>query len=74
MRQYAKVINCFDAILLTVVVVVAATNALTACGKKEKTAAVGPPEVLVVEAPTRDVPVYREWLGTFDKKPSCSKA
>jgi membrane fusion protein (multidrug efflux system) len=58
------VINCFDEILL-VVAVVAATGGLTACGKKE-TAAVGPLEVLVVEAPTRDVPVYREWIGTFD--------
>ena len=60
-----KVINCFDAILLAVVVV-AATSGLTACGKKETVATVGPPEVLVVEALTRDVPVYREWLGTFD--------
>jgi membrane fusion protein (multidrug efflux system) len=56
--------NRFDEILLAVVVV-AATSALTACGKKE-TATVAPPEVLVMEAPTRDVPVYREWLGTFD--------
>jgi membrane fusion protein (multidrug efflux system) len=59
-----KVINRFDAIFLAVVVV-AATSALTACGKKE-TVTVAPPEVLVIEAPTRDVPVYREWLGTFD--------
>jgi membrane fusion protein (multidrug efflux system) len=64
MKQYAYVINCFNAILLAVAVV-AATSGLTACGKKE-TATVGRPEVLVVEAPTRDVPVYREWIGTFD--------
>ena len=25
-----------------------------------------PPDVLVVDAPTRDVPVYREWIGTLD--------
>jgi membrane fusion protein (multidrug efflux system) len=25
-----------------------------------------PPEVLVTEAATRDVPVYREWVGTID--------
>jgi membrane fusion protein (multidrug efflux system) len=25
-----------------------------------------PPEVLVIEAGTRDVPVYREWIGTID--------
>jgi membrane fusion protein (multidrug efflux system) len=64
MRQYAYLINCFNAILLAVIVV-AATSGLTACGKKE-TATVGPPEVLVLEAPTRDVPVYREWIGTLD--------
>jgi RND family efflux transporter MFP subunit len=25
-----------------------------------------PPEVLVISAPARDVPVYREWVGTLD--------
>jgi membrane fusion protein (multidrug efflux system) len=58
------VINCFDEILLAVIVVVG-TSALTGCGEKE-TATVGPPEVLVVEAPTRDVPVYRTWIGSLD--------
>ncbi|HLW36378.1 MAG TPA: efflux RND transporter periplasmic adaptor subunit [Chthoniobacterales bacterium] len=38
---------------------------LSSCGKKE-TATVAPPEVLVMEAATRDVPVYREWIGTID--------
>ena len=38
---------------------------LNSCGKEE-TATVAPPEVLVMEAPTRDVPVYREWIGTID--------
>ena len=57
-------LNWFDRILF-VVIVAAATSGLTACGKKEATT-VGPPEVLVLEAPTRDVPVYREWIGTFD--------
>ena len=51
--------------ILFVAIVAVATSALTACGKKE-TATVAPPEVLVIEAPTRDVPVYREWIGTFD--------
>src|SRR6516165_6686922 len=59
-----SVINCFDKTLL-LVIVVTATSGLTACGKKE-TATVGPPEVLVIEAPTRDVPVHQEWIGTFD--------
>ena len=64
MRQYAYVINCLNGTLLAVVVVAAASG-LIGCGKKE-TATVGPPEVLVLEAPTRDVPVYREWIGTLD--------
>ena len=59
-----KVINFFGATLLAIPVI-AALNALTGCGKKE-TAVVGPPEVLVTEATTRDVPVYREWIGTID--------
>jgi membrane fusion protein (multidrug efflux system) len=42
-----------------------AISALTACGKNE-TIELGPPEVLVTEAATRDVPVYREWIGTID--------
>jgi membrane fusion protein (multidrug efflux system) len=38
---------------------------LSGCGKKETTS-IAPPEVLVMEAPTRDVPVYREWIGTIE--------
>jgi RND family efflux transporter MFP subunit len=38
---------------------------LNGCSKKE-TAAAAPPEVLVMPAATRDVPVYREWVGTID--------
>jgi membrane fusion protein (multidrug efflux system) len=45
--------------------VFAAAATLTGCGKKEA-ATLGPPEVLVMEAATRDVPVYREWIGTID--------
>src|SRR6516162_871284 len=59
-----NVMNRCDEILLAVIAV-AGTSVLTGCGKKETTT-VGPPEVLVIEAPTREVPVYREWLGTFD--------
>jgi RND family efflux transporter MFP subunit len=43
----------------------AAVVSLNSCSKKETTT-VAPPEVLVMEAPTRDVPVYREWIGTID--------
>src|SRR5271169_6747405 len=40
---------------------------LAACGPKEQSAsAPPPPEVLVMDATTRDVPVYREWIGTLD--------
>jgi membrane fusion protein, multidrug efflux system len=38
---------------------------LSGCGKEE-TATLAPPEVLVMEAPTRDVPVYRDWIGTIE--------
>jgi membrane fusion protein (multidrug efflux system) len=43
-----------------------ATVGLTACGQKETAGPPPPPEVLVTEATTRDVPVYREWIGTLD--------
>ena len=36
------------------------------CGKKEEAVQAAPPEVLVAEAAARDVPVYREWIGTID--------
>src|SRR3954447_22686674 len=42
-----------------------ASALLTGCGKEEAPQA-GPPEVLVIEAATKDVPVYREWIGTID--------
>src|SRR5689334_4023688 len=38
---------------------------LSGCGK-EVAVVQAPPEVLVTEAATRDVPVYREWIGTLD--------
>ncbi|WP_086151582.1 efflux RND transporter periplasmic adaptor subunit [Cellulosimicrobium sp. KWT-B] len=44
---------------------VVAIGAFTGCGKTE-VASAPPPEVLVLEAATRDVPVYREWIGTID--------
>jgi RND family efflux transporter MFP subunit len=34
--------------------------------KKAATPTLPPPEVLVMEASTRDVPVFREWIGTID--------
>ena len=37
-----------------------------ACEKEEAVKALPPPDVLVLDAATRDVPVYREWIGTLD--------
>ena len=37
-----------------------------ACEPKEEAKALPPPEVLITEAGTRDVPVFREWIGTLD--------
>ena len=37
-----------------------------ACKKEEAVKALPPPDVLVIDAATRDVPVYREWVGTLD--------
>src|SRR3954462_13385406 len=36
------------------------------CGQKEEAGQAAPPEVLVTEAAAREVPVYREWIGTID--------
>ncbi len=44
---------------------VALAGGLAGCGKEEAVVA-APPEVLVIDAATRDVPVYREWIGTLD--------
>ncbi|EDY16367.1 efflux transporter, RND family, MFP subunit [Chthoniobacter flavus Ellin428] len=41
--------------------------AIAACDSKEKAAGPPPPpDVLVAPAEARDVPVYREWIGTLD--------
>jgi membrane fusion protein (multidrug efflux system) len=39
---------------------------LTGCSRKSPQAGPAAPEVLVSEPATRDVPVYREWIGTID--------
>ena len=39
---------------------------LTACSRKGEQAGPPAPEVLVIDAASRDVPVYREWVGTID--------
>jgi len=51
-------------IFLLLLAAATATGALTGCSKKE-TVQAAPPEVLVIEAGTHDVPIYREWVGTI---------
>lgn len=38
----------------------------SSCDQNEAPAELPPPVVLITEAATRDVPVYREWIGTLD--------
>ena len=51
-------------ILVTCAVVGALTS--VACSRQAPQAGPPPSEVLVTEAAIRDVPVYREWVGTVD--------
>jgi membrane fusion protein (multidrug efflux system) len=51
---------------LWMILVIVSIASMTGCGKKSETAAPAPPEVLVMSAGTRDVPVYRDWIGTID--------
>jgi membrane fusion protein, multidrug efflux system len=52
-------------ITLVTCVLIGALN-LAACSRKSPQAGPPTPEVLVIDAVTRDVPVYREWVGTID--------
>jgi len=52
-------------ILLLVLALVNFLN-LTGCKRAEEANALPPATLLVTKAVTRDVPVYREWLGTLD--------
>ena len=44
----------------------AAAFLLSSCGKVEIPKAPPPPEVLVTPAVARDVPIYRDWVGTLE--------
>ncbi len=48
------------------IVTAVALFALPACRREEASKTPTPPDVLVTAAATRDVPVYREWIGTLD--------
>jgi membrane fusion protein, multidrug efflux system len=45
--------------------VLALLGSLSACREKPKAAPAGPPKVEVVALQQRDVPIYREWVGTL---------
>lgn len=45
---------------------VLAASILTACKPEEEAKVQAPPTVLVTTAATRDVPIYREWIGSLD--------
>ncbi len=52
---------------IILVVGLATVLAMAGCGSKDQTAAPPPPpDVLVTPAATRDVPIFREWVGTLD--------
>src|SRR4051812_16714277 len=39
---------------------------LSGCGKEKEAAAPPPPEVEVVSIEQKDVPIYRDWVGSLD--------
>jgi membrane fusion protein, multidrug efflux system len=59
MRQRHHFTLCLVALAIGVLI-------FPACKREEAPKALPPPDVLVIDAATRDVPVYREWVGTLD--------
>ncbi|HEY5892947.1 MAG TPA: efflux RND transporter periplasmic adaptor subunit [Chthoniobacterales bacterium] len=51
---------------LGIIAIATGILAFPACERTETPKALPPPDVLITEATTRDVPVYREWIGTLD--------
>src|SRR6266446_3372080 len=58
---FNKNINIWAAIVLIPAVLAAA-----GCAKSNASADVGPPDVEVAAVQQKDIPVYREWIGTLD--------
>jgi len=59
--------HCRIAEMGTALLVAAITFQLTSCGRSPAGAAEPtPPEVKVVTVEQRDIPIYREWIGTLD--------
>ena len=51
---------------LATITIAAGLLMTAACNHEEAPKELPPPDVLVTDAGTRDVPVYREWIGTLD--------
>src|SRR5216683_1770599 len=58
---FNKNINIWAAIVLIPAVLAAA-----GCARSSASADVGPPDVEVAAVQQKDIPVYREWIGTLD--------
>ena len=50
----------------SIICVLVAASTFASCSRKAEQAGPPPPEVLVIDDASRDVPVYREWVGTID--------
>src|SRR6266446_1452462 len=49
-----------------VIVLISAALAAAGCARSSASADVGPPDVEVIPVQQKDIPVYREWIGTLD--------
>ena len=58
---FNKKIDIWATIVLIPAVLIAA-----GCARSNASADSGPPEVEVVPVQQKDIPVYREWIGTLD--------
>src|SRR5258705_7009193 len=49
-----------------IIVLISAALAAAGCARSSASADVGPPDVEVAPVQRKDIPVYREWIGTLD--------
>src|SRR5690348_11347955 len=63
--EHPNVLSHLIRVFATSLLVVANVAGLTAC-KKPTAAPVVPPVVQVMTVTPRDVPIYKEWIGTLD--------
>lgn len=52
--------------ILAVIIICSGFFSLAGCGKEKETATQQPPVVEVVDVLQKDVPIYKEWVGTLD--------